>query len=122
MSVRRKFVKCSHKRKKDKFSNSQISHFDESSKSSQSILLAFRLLLLLLSLSYELYKIERISFIRFSTRACSKCAIIRPRQHSLVVLASSMAILSLLVFIYAIFFGLEIDMPGTCSKSMVRKL
>ena len=39
-------VKSSHKRKEDKFSDSQIFHFDESSKSMQRILLAFGLLLL----------------------------------------------------------------------------
>ena len=41
-----KFVKCSHERKEDSFSDSQIFHIDDSSKSSQRILLAFGLLLL----------------------------------------------------------------------------
>ena len=35
------FVKCSHDREEGKFSDSQIFHFDERSKSSQRILLAF---------------------------------------------------------------------------------
>ena len=38
------FIKCSHKRK-DKFPDSENFHFDESSKSSGHMLLAFRLLL-----------------------------------------------------------------------------
>ena len=45
LSIRRKFVKCSHERKEDSFSDIQIFHIDESSKSSQRILLAFGLLL-----------------------------------------------------------------------------
>ena len=40
------FLKCSHDKEEGKFSDSQIFHFDESSKSSQRILLAFGLLLL----------------------------------------------------------------------------
>ena len=40
------FVKCSHDREEGKFSDSQIFHFDESSKSSQRVLLAFGSLLL----------------------------------------------------------------------------
>ena len=38
-----------------------------------------------------------------SSRACPKCTMIRSQQHSFAVLASSMSILNLLVFIYAIF-------------------
>ena len=93
-----KFVKCSHKRKEDKFSDSQIFHFEESSKSSQYILLAFGLLSLLFLqhttlhkkwsfpsrissffVQCELYKIVRVSVICCSKRACSKCAMMRPR-------------------------------------------
>ena len=51
-----KFVKCSHKRKEDKFSDSQIFHFEESSKSSQYILLAFGLLSLLFLQHMTLHK------------------------------------------------------------------
>ena len=52
----------------------------------------------------------------------SKCAIIRARQHGLAVLASSTPILSLLVFIITIVFGLEVHMPRTYLNSMERKL
>ena len=41
------FVKCSRDREEGKFSDNQIFHFDERSNSSQRILLAFGLLLLL---------------------------------------------------------------------------
>ena len=46
---------------------------------------------------------------------------IRPQQHGLAVLVSSTPILSLLVFISAILFGLEVNMLGTCPKSMEEK-
>ena len=47
---------------------------------------------------------------------------IRPQQDGLAVLVPSMPILNLLVFIIAIFFGLEVHMPGTCQKSVEGKL
>ena len=96
-------------------------HFDERSKSSQRILLVFGSLLLFFP-SYELYKIVRISVICCSSRACSECAMIRPRQHDLAVLASSTLILNSLVFIYAIFSGLKVHISRTCPKLMERKL
>ena len=43
---------------------------------------------------------------------------IRPRQHGLAVLVSLKPILSLPVFIIAIFFGLEVHTSITCPKSM----
>ena len=115
------FVKCSHDREEGKFSDSQIFHFDERSKSSQRILLAFGISIIIFP-SYEFHKIVRISVICCSSRACSKCAMIRPREHGLAVSASSMLILNLLVFIYAIFSGLEVHISRTCPKSMERKL
>ena len=66
--------------------------------------------------SYELYKIVRISVICCLPRSCPECAMIRPRQHGLAVLVSSTPVPSLLVFIIAIFFGLKVHMPRTCSK------
>ena len=59
----------------------------------------------------------RVSVICCSPGARSNCAMIRPRQYGLAVLVSSTPILSLLVFIIAIFFGLEVHMPGTCPQS-----
>ena len=38
----------------------------------------------------------------------------RPRQHGLAVLTSSTPILTLVVFIVAIFYGLEVYMSRTC--------
>ena len=107
------FVKCSHDKKEGKFSDSQIFHFDESSKSGKTHITNVWISIIIFPL-YKLYKIVGISVICYSSRACSKCAIIRPRQHCLAVLASSTPILSLLVFIYATFSGLEVHTPRTC--------
>ena len=67
-----KFVKCSHEREEGKFSDSQIFLFYKIYKSSQRMLLAFGFLLL----SYELYKIVRISviyllFTKSSLKVCN---------------------------------------------------
>ena len=62
-----------------------------------------------------------IGILWFLSTSCSPLSyapLIRPRQHSLAVLASSTSILSLLVFIYAIFCYLEVHMPRTCPKPM----
>ena len=58
----------------------------------------------------------------FLNKSLLKVCNIRPRQHGLAVLASLTLTLSLLVSFYAIFFGLEFHVPGTCPKSMERKL
>ena len=72
------FVKCSHEREEGKFSDSQIFHFYENSNCSQCMLLAFEFLLFFFPL-YEL------SVICCSPRACSKCEMLSPRQHGLIV-------------------------------------
>ena len=114
-----KFIKCRNEREVGKFSDSQIFRFYTNSKSSQRILLAFGFIIIFPS--HELYKVVRISVICCLPRACSDCAMIRPREHGLAVLVSSTPVLSLLVFIIVIIFGLEVHMPRTCPKSMEGK-
>ena len=112
-----KFVKCSHEREEGKLSDSQIFIFCKNSKSSQCILLAFGFLLLF-SIVQALQNSKNFSHLFcYLSRARSEYTMIRPRQHGLAVLVSSTPILSLLVFIIAIRFGLEVHMPGTCPKS-----
>ena len=73
----------------------------------------FIIIFIIIFLSYELYKIVRTSVI---------CCFSRARSiNGAAVLASSTPILSLLVFIIAIFFGLEIQISRTCPKSMEGK-
>ena len=100
--------------KKANFLTDQIFLCYKNCKSSQRILLAFGILLFVRL--YEVYKTVRSSVIYRLPRPRSDCAMIRPQQHGLAVLVSSTPILSLQVFIIAIFFGLEVYMSRNCPK------
>ena len=114
-----KSAECSHEREEGKFPDSQSFHTHESLKPTD---ITSASIFTIIIPSYALYRIIRISVIFCSTRACSKCAMIRPLKHDLAVLASTTPILSLLVFIIAIFSGIEVHMQRYLSKVNGRKI
>ena len=113
----KKNVKCSHRSKKKHFLKSLFFLFSFWwNFKVQSTHINSTWIIITIFPSYQLYKTVRMLVIYCLARACSKCAMTRLKQHSLVLPYS---VLTLTLFKFNI-FCLVAYMPGACPKSMGR--